>query len=153
MLSQTAEYALRAVLYLAMHTEEQPVSVDTIAEALTLPRNYLSKVLHTLAKREVLSSARGPHGGFSLAVRAGELSLLTVIEPFDQLERRRDCLLGRSRCAAGSPCAAHARWKALADHVSSFFRETTVADLIREGAVAPSKPETRDDRSSPAGRR
>lgn len=132
MISQTAEYALRAVLYLAMEQNGEPVSVETIADQLSMPRNYLSKTLHTLAKRGILTSARGPRGGFELAVPGGELSLFEVVEPFDDLERRRQCLLGRPECSDHAPCAAHHRWKALAESVSSFFRETTVEDLIRE---------------------
>lgn len=131
-LSQTAEYALRAVLYLAEQAEEDPVPVETMAEALSLPRNYLSKTLHLLAKRGVLSSSRGPGGGFGLAVPAAELSLLSVVEPFDDLERRRQCLLGRRECSDLTPCVAHHRWKEVADHVTCFFRETTVEDLLVE---------------------
>lgn len=137
MLSQTAEYALRAVLFLAGHEEDgRPVPVDRISEALDLPRNYLSKILHALAKRDVLASTRGPHGGFALATPAEELPLITVIEPFDPIEERRQCLLGRSRCSDRAPCPAHARWKEVAEGVASFFRETTVADLLEEERAA-----------------
>lgn len=137
MLSQTAEYALRAVLFLAGHEGGgRPVPVDRISDELDLPRNYLSKILHTLAKRGVLTSTRGPHGGFALAVPADELPLLTAVEAFDALEERRQCLLGRSRCSDREPCPAHARWKDVAERVSSFFRETTVADLLAEEPVA-----------------
>ena len=131
MLSQTAEYALRGVLYLAEHASERPVPVDRIAQDLDIPRNYLSKVLHTLGKRNVLLSSRGPHGGFALAIPPERLSLLEVVEPFDELDARSECLLGRTRCSDASPCAAHHRWKVVSDHVSSFFRDTTVQELIR----------------------
>lgn len=135
MLSQTAEYALRSVLYLAGHEDEALVPVDRISADLDLPRNYLSKILHALAKRGLLTSTRGPHGGFALAVPADELSLLAVIEPFDAMEERRQCLLGRSRCSDQAPCPAHARWKDVAERVGTFFRETTVEDLLAEGVV------------------
>lgn len=136
MLSQTAEYALRAVLYLAENADGEPVSVDAVAEALSLPRNYLSKTLHALAKAGVLASSRGPGGGFQLAVPADRLSLFDVVTIFDDLDSRRQCLLGRSRCSDESPCPAHEQWKAVAEQVATFFRETTVADLIESGAVA-----------------
>lgn len=135
MLSQTAEYALRAVLHLAETADGEPVSVDAIAEALSLPRNYLSKTLHALAKADVLASTRGPGGGFQLAVPAERLSLLEIVAPFDDLHRRRQCLLGRRRCADESPCPAHERWKAVAEEVATFFRDTTVADLIGKDAA------------------
>ena len=132
MLSQTAEYALRAVLYLAEHEGEHPIPVDAIAADLSIPRNYLSKILHTLAKRDLLSSSRGRGGGFALTVPAAALPLLAVIEPFDEMEGHEQCLLGRTRCSDSSPCAAHHRWKEMVDRVAEFFRETTVHDLLQE---------------------
>lgn len=136
MLSQTAEYALRAVLYLAEQADGEPVSVDTVSDALSLPRNYLSKTLHALAKAGVLASTRGPGGGFQLAVPAERLSLFEIVTPFDELDSRRRCLLGRRQCSDDAPCPAHERWKAVAEEVATFFRETTVADLIATDAAA-----------------
>lgn len=132
MISQTGEYALRAVLYLAREGHGEPVSVDVVAEALDLPRNYLSKTLHTLAKRGVLDSMRGPRGGYSLADPPDQVPLYEIVKPFDQLEERETCLMGRKKCDDRSPCAAHRAWTEVTDHVLSFFRETTVQDLLGE---------------------
>ncbi|HZD03887.1 MAG TPA: RrF2 family transcriptional regulator [Longimicrobiales bacterium] len=129
MLSQTAEYALRAVLHLAREGGRGPVRVDDIAAALDVPRNYLSKILHVLARAGILESTRGPHGGFELAHPAGDLTLADVVEEFDPLKESASCLLGRRRCDDRTPCSAHARWKEVAETVRSFFRETTVAEL------------------------
>lgn len=138
MLSQTAEYALRAVLYLARRAGDGPVRVDEVASALSVPRNYLSKILHVLARGGVLSSTRGPHGGFELAVPAESLLLADVVGAFDDLESRGVCLLGRASCSDRSPCGAHHRWKEVSEVVGSFFRDTTVAELFEEaGAGAP----------------
>lgn len=136
MLSQTAEHALRAVLYLAEEDAGRPVPVGEMAQALGIPRNYLSKILHVLARERVLVSARGKGGGFQLGAPADRLRLHAVIAPFDRLDNRRRCLLGRVECSDSRACAAHARWKGVADTVVSFFRETTVAELSR-GAVVP----------------
>lgn len=129
-LSQTAEYALRAALYMAEHGDAEPYRVTTLAEALRIPQNYLSKTMHTLARSGILTSARGKHGGFRLARPASEIPLLEVIRPFDQLEARRQCLLGRTTCSDATPCAAHARWKEVADTTAAFFRDTSLADII-----------------------
>lgn len=129
-LSQTAEYALRAALYMAEHGDAEPYRVTALAEALKIPQNYLSKTMHTLARSGVVSSMRGKHGGFRLARPASEIPLLEVIRPFDQLEARRQCLLGRPTCSDATPCAAHARWKELADRTAAFFRDTSLADII-----------------------
>ncbi|HUH12967.1 MAG TPA: Rrf2 family transcriptional regulator [Longimicrobiales bacterium] len=133
MLSDTAEYALRAVLYIAQHAEERPLRAEEIAKALAVPRNYLSKILHVLAKEKVLRSTRGPHGGFQLAVAAERLPLHRIVTPFDPMEARRTCLLGRPQCSDRNPCPAHERWKGISEQVGTFFRNTTVAALLKEG--------------------
>lgn len=129
MLSQTAEYALRAVLHLAREGSEGPVRVDDIARALDVPRNYLSKILHVLARAGLLASTRGPHGGFELASSPSELTLADVVEEFDALQERGACLLGRDRCDDRNPCPAHHRWTEVSETVLDFFRNTTVAEL------------------------
>jgi Rrf2 family transcriptional regulator, iron-sulfur cluster assembly transcription factor len=127
MLSQTAEYALRAVLYIAAH--EQLVHVDEIAAAVGVPHNYLSKTLHQLVRAGVLASARGPTGGFRLAVAADRLTLQHVVSRFADQGGRR-CLLGHGTCGEVPECAAHARWSPVATQLHEFFATTTVAALL-----------------------
>ena len=131
-LSQTAEYSLKAVLYLAEHAVECPIRASTTADALGISRDYLSKIMHRLVRAGVLTSARGRQGGFRLAVPPTELSLLAAVGPFDRIEERGSCLLGMPECSDATPCAAHQRWKATSEQLLSFFRDTTVADLLQE---------------------
>jgi Rrf2 family protein len=137
MLSQTAEYALRAVLYLAGQQPGTPVRVDQIATALALPANYLSKTLQTLARTGVLTSTRGRHGGFGLAVAPTRLTLQEVVGPFDRGVETRRCLLGNPTCSDRTGCAAHVKWKATSEQIASFFRTTMVAE------IAPPPPTSR----------
>jgi Rrf2 family protein len=131
MLSDTAEYALRAVLYIAQHGGERSLRTEEIATPLGVPRNYLSKILNTLVKRRVLTSTRGPLGGFRLAVDPERLKLYPIVEPFDALQPKRNCLLGRPQCSDRNPCPAHHRWKGISDQIADFFRLTTVGELLR----------------------
>lgn len=133
MLSRTAEYALRAVLLVAREPGGSPVGAARLAEALDIPRNYLSKTLHQLGRSGILTSSRGKAGGFQLARPAEEVTLIEIVTPFDNLPSKRYCLLGRTVCNDQTPCAAHARWKGVAERIGEFFRETTVADLVRDG--------------------
>jgi Rrf2 family nitric oxide-sensitive transcriptional repressor len=136
-LPQTAEYALRAVCYIAEHEHAGPVRVPAIAASLAAPQNYLSKILHQLGTLGVLRSVRGAQGGYRLGVPAGELRLATIVEPFLVPTERR-CIMGRTRCSDEAPCGAHFRWKAVKDAAQSFFLELTVADLLTrapEGAA------------------
>ena len=135
MLSQTAEYALRTVLYLAAAQQDTLFRAAELAEALDIPRNYLSKTLHLLARAGVLASSRGKHGGFRLAKPATALTLAEVVAPFNGPTGERICLLGRVACSDSDPCPAHGRWKAVSGQVSTFFRETMVSDLL-ESPVA-----------------
>ena len=128
LLSQTSEYALRAVLHIAARGG-RPLSVGEIAEAVGVPQNYLSKTLHQLARAGVLASARGPTGGFRLAVAPDELTLQGVVSPFAG-QRGRRCLLGHGACGEVPRCAIHERWDPVATQLRDFFTTTTVADLL-----------------------
>jgi Rrf2 family protein len=130
-ISGTSQYAIRAVVFLATHGADKPVRVVPMAAALRVPRNYLSKTLHVLARSGVLRSTRGPRGGFQLAVPPAKLTLARITDPFDNAAGRH-CLLGRARCSDDRPCPAHAHWSAVSDSLQSFFRSTTVADLLRQ---------------------
>jgi Rrf2 family protein len=135
-LSSTTQYALRAVLYVAEHGTNDPVPVDAIAADLRVPRNYLSKTLHALARAGILRSGRGPRGGFRLARAPHLISLGDVAAPFDDVGERK-CLLGRTTCGWKQPCSAHPRWEAIAVAQQDFFRHTTIADLLGEIAGRP----------------
>lgn len=140
MLSQTSEYALRAALYLAMRGGGGSVKLEQIASALDVPRNYLSKTLHQLARAGVLSSERGPSGGFRLAHPPELLTLHQVVSPFDPARLARRCILGKGECSDATPCAAHDRWKTVAEPMREFFGGTTLADLVAGTARLPEIP-------------
>jgi Rrf2 family protein len=146
LLPQTAEYALRAVLHVAARADQDvPVNVGDIAAALDVPRNYLSKTLHQLARAGILHSTRGPSGGFRLARAADRIPLAEVIAPFAPAgdADRSLCLLGRGHCRDSTPCAAHWRWKGVTQRMTHFFDETTVADLLRPVPAAPRRAKVR----------
>ena len=153
MLSQTAEYALRTVLFIAGHADEGPARAEEMAASLRIPRTYLSKTLHRLAQAGVLTSTRGRGGGFLLARRPEDIPLLAVVGLFDQIEPRRQCLLGRPVCSDQHACEAHVQWKDVSERVARFFSDTSVADLMGSGDP---RPGARDARASgtrkPAGR-
>ncbi|HSJ23138.1 MAG TPA: Rrf2 family transcriptional regulator [Longimicrobiales bacterium] len=130
MLNQSADHALRAVLFVARQAEDVPCSADLIASTLDVPRNYLGKLLNTLAQTGVLLSTRGPRGGFRLAMDPASLPLARIVEPFHRLPERRTCLLGNGACDPDNPCESHDRWQAMTDHLTQFFERTTVATML-----------------------
>jgi Rrf2 family protein len=128
-LSSTAQQAIHAVLCVAREGGA-PLRVDGIAAATGFPRNYLSKTLHLLSRAGVLTSERGPRGGFRLAHAPERLTLAVVIAPFSRPGLR--CLLGRPTCGDRNPCAAHSRWSEVARTMEEYFGTTTIADLLRD---------------------
>lgn len=132
--SQTAEYALRAVLYIARQPADSLVPVVEIARVLHVPERYLARVLNGLRRTGVLQSVRGAHGGFRLAGPAGAVTLLEVVTPFEPVGEAPPCLLRGQRCGDGGRCSAHDAWYGVAGQVRDFFHDTTIEDLIRDGA-------------------
>lgn len=131
MFSDTAEYALRAAFCLAEHQGSGPRTAAEVAERLRVPPNYLSKILHALARADVVKSSRGKRGGFELSRHPEDISLLSVVSVFDSIDARRWCLLGREECSDERACPVHARWGKLGDEIARFVRETTLADLAK----------------------
>lgn len=132
MLSRTARYGLKAAVHIAEQRDSSPARVEDLSRALDVPRNYLSKILHRMARAGLLNSTRGRGGGFKLRRDPGTVTLREVIEclePTDVFDVQ--CLLGRPACSDADPCTAHGRWCAVRDEISRFFAETTLADLAR----------------------
>lgn len=130
MLSSTSDYALRAILVLAREYEGHPVPADEIARATGAPRNYLAKTLNALAKAGIVTSARGPQGGFALAIAPDVLTISQVIDCFDEPRAHLRCLLGAVPCDALNPCKAHQRWAAITAARRAPLVTTSIADLL-----------------------
>lgn len=130
MLTRTAEYAVRAVVLLARHYGERPVSADEIASRLGAPRNYLSKTLNALTHRGILTSARGPGGGYALAIAPNALSVAAIADVFaDAKPGGARCLLDDSLCDPTHPCSAHQRWTEIALNAREPLLRTAIGEL------------------------
>jgi Rrf2 family transcriptional regulator, iron-sulfur cluster assembly transcription factor len=130
MLNQSAEYALRATLYMANLGPDKAYKATAVADALGMPANYLSKIMHELVRKRVLKSVRGPTGGYSLAIAPAELPIEKIIEPFQDLGPRAHCLMGDRKCDRKRPCAAHERWGRFKESLAASLQQTTLADML-----------------------
>ena len=130
MLNQTADYALRATLYMAHNGADRSYKATAVADALGLPANYLSKIMYELVRARVLTSVRGPTGGYTLAIPAARLSIDRIVAPFQDLEPRRKCLMGNRRCDMKNPCIAHQHWSEIKNNFTSTLQNTTLATLL-----------------------
>lgn len=133
LLSQTTRYALQAAVLLAeRHDADVAVSVAEMAQVLDIPRNYLSKTLHQLARNGILTSERGPKGGFRLATAPDRIRLAEIVEPVEPGFSERHCLLGRATCSDDDPCPAHGEWREVSGKFTRFLEETSLAQLVRD---------------------
>jgi Rrf2 family protein len=132
--SQTCEYALRAITYLARQGDA-PVLTKDIADSMHIPHQYLQKILRELVRKGVLTSARGVGGGFRLSRPAAKIRLAEVIEPFDDLMRRTSCPFGNPLCGQSNPCPVHDRWGQVVGAYQAFLASTTVRDLVADSAA------------------
>jgi Rrf2 family protein len=135
MISQTAEYALRAIVFLA--DQEGAQTTQQISKVTRVPAGYLSKVMQSLAKAGLVNSQRGLHGGFTLARPADALTVWEVVDAVDPIERIRTCPLGLKSHGA-KLCPMHRRLDDAAALVENAFRNSTVRELLDE--PSPSKP-------------
>ncbi|HIF32864.1 MAG: Rrf2 family transcriptional regulator [Pirellulaceae bacterium] len=129
MLSQTVEYALRAVVFLADKVESQ--KTGQIAEATKVPPAYLSKVLQGLCRVEILRSQRGIGGGMSLAKKPEEITILDVVNAVEPIGRIDSCPLGLKEHGV-QLCALHRRLDNALAMVEDAFRNTTLAEVLSD---------------------
>lgn len=130
MLSQTVEYALRAVVYLADQAPEARATGE-IAEATRVPSAYLSKVLQHLNRAGIVRSRRGVGGGMTLAKRPEDISILEVVNAVDPVQRIRECPLGLEAHGVNL-CPLHRRLDNALAMVEDAFGRTTLAEVLAE---------------------
>ncbi|MBI1357763.1 MAG: Rrf2 family transcriptional regulator [Acidobacteria bacterium] len=132
MFSQTAEYALRAVVCLADAAPAARTS-QQIAELTQAPRDYLSKILQALGRADLVAAQRGKRGGFSLTRAAEEITLYDVLEAVDPIPRIRRCPLGL-RAHRTQLCPLHRRLDSAMESVERELRGATIAEMMRPDA-------------------
>jgi Rrf2 family protein len=145
-LSQTVEYALRAMLHLASR-EGEVISADRIADTTDIPAGYLAKIMRDLVVAGQVLSFRGPGGGFSLARDPARVTLLDIVNAVDPIVRIDRCPLRRP-CREGL-CALHRRLDDAVAVMERSLSSTTLADLMSgEGRMPRGTPPRRESRDA-----
>ncbi|MCC7349156.1 MAG: Rrf2 family transcriptional regulator [Phycisphaerales bacterium] len=129
MLTQTGEYALRAMVYMARKPGEGFCGVKEIAASTGVPANYLAKILQQLARSKVLDSQKGFGGGFRLNRPREEITLFDVIDPLERVEKFDQCVLGQRLCNDQVACPLHETWKAIRGQYLGSLHSTTLQDI------------------------
>ena len=130
MLSQTSEYALRAMSCLA-YAPDELTPTPVLAKYTKVPSNYLAKVLQLLAQSDLIIGRRGVGGGYRLAKPADTISMLDVVNAIDPVKRIESCPLGLPN-HGGTLCALHRAMDDAAKHMLETFGGVSMADLVAD---------------------
>ena len=128
--SKTCEHGIRALSYL---TARQPAGelclVDEIAEAEGIPRSFTSKILGDLVRAGMLTSSRGPGGGYALARDPNVVSLLDIVEIIDGARQVDRCAVGLDACNETAPCPLHDKFAPLRRSIRAYLEGTSLAEM------------------------
>jgi Rrf2 family protein len=130
MLSNSSKYALKAVLYLILHSDEHhKLQVREISENTNIPKAYSGKLLQALARQNIISSSRGPKGGFFINAANRKQSVMKIIETIDGRWKLDYCIIGIEDCNEEKPCPLHDLITSSRQQMIRAFEETSLEDL------------------------
>jgi Rrf2 family transcriptional regulator, iron-sulfur cluster assembly transcription factor len=129
--SKSAEYAIRAMTFLAALPPGRLAGAKEISEAEGIPMAFLWKILQNLARRRLIRSFKGLRGGYELAQPAESLTLNMVVEATDGADKLGQCVLGLPHCSDENACPLHETWKDVRVNMMAILHEKTLADLVR----------------------
>jgi Rrf2 family iron-sulfur cluster assembly transcriptional regulator len=129
--SRSAEYAIRAFVYLAQVPDGKYAMVKNIAEECEIPTHFLAKILQQLARKGFLRSSKGPTGGFALRKSPDDITLLELVDAIDGLAEYERCPSGMTECNDEAPCGMHESWKELRSRIIGYLEGTTISDVAR----------------------
>ena len=135
MLSNTSKYAIRAVIYLGLNAgEEKKIGIKEISKDLKIPTPFLGKILQTLAKHKLLSSTKGPHGGFGLGKAAEDIYLLDIVDIIDGLDLFKKCLITLEDCSEEKKdqCSLHDKYLEIRNSLFNLFQKENISELVEE---------------------
>jgi Rrf2 family protein len=132
MISKSCQYALRAVVYVASKADEKTkLNVKQIAREIHAPEAFTAKLLQTLNKHQVITSLKGPYGGFFIEEHQAAQPILNIVHAIDGLQVFSACGLGLKQCSEKRPCPFHDDYKLLREKMLSTFRRMTIKKLAK----------------------
>lgn len=127
--SATIEYAIRALAHISTLEEGERILARDLADVTGVPRQFLGKILHRLARAELLNSAKGRGGGFRLAQPAGDVNVHDVVQALDGIDVTQRCVVGLADCNDEQPCPMHEEWKHFKKQLMEKVFAMTLTDL------------------------
>jgi Rrf2 family protein len=134
MFSKACEYALRAALYISVKgVKGSRLGIPEIAKKIDAPVAFTAKILQTLSREGIISSIKGPNGGFFIGPNAQPVSLAAIVKAIDGSDDvLHTCTLGLKECSDKFPCPIHHEVKHYKEHLRKVMREATVQGLAND---------------------
>jgi Rrf2 family protein len=131
MFSKACQYGIKASVYIASQSElGNRVSLREIAYNVNSPEAFTAKILHQLAKQNILTSLKGPTGGFEIPKgRAAQIKLSNIVSAIDGDSIYVGCALGFDRCDARQPCPMHNKFVDIRDNLREMLENTSLLEL------------------------
>ena len=133
-ITRQADYAVRAVIYLARKDDTERSATSTIAEEQHIPPSFLAKIISQLSIAGLLHTSRGARGGVTLARDPKEITLLEVVEAIDGPIQLNECVGDEGTCSFDGECPLRSVWCEAQDELVKRLRSTNFADLMMETA-------------------
>ena len=133
-LTTKGRYAVTAMLDLALHKNQGPVSLSDISSRQAISLSYLEQLFSKLRRSELVSSVRGPGGGYELKRSSGEIFIAQIIDAVDESVDTTKCQ-GAGDCQGGETCLTHYLWEDLSEQIHTFLESISLADLVAKNEV------------------
>lgn len=131
-MSTKAQYAVRAMVNLNLHSEGEPVSLRDISLRESISLTYLEQLFVKLRRGHIVKSVRGPGGGYLLARPAQEIQVDEIIDSVEESLVPVSCMDQKNGCACDDQCVTHNVWHGLGERIRQFLSSITLADLTDE---------------------
>lgn len=152
-LTTKGRYAVTAMLDLAVHAQAGPIKLVDISDRQGISLSYLEQLFARLRKQRLVSSFRGPGGGYQLARSMHHINVAEVITAVNESIDATRCM-GRGNCHHGETCLTHHLWMDLSEQLQHFLRDITLGDLVERHhrrTRAPADTETITIKAAPGG--
>ena len=133
-LTTKGRYAVTAMLDLALHSSERPVSLADISQRQGISLSYLEQLFSKLRRNSLVSSVRGPGGGYRLSRDGGDIFVAQIIDAVNDTFDATGCG-GKADCQQGEVCLTHHLWCDLSDQIHGFLSEISLSNLLEKREV------------------
>ncbi len=132
MFSKACEYGIRALTVIAeAGHESRKIGIKEVCKQAKTPESFTAKILQNLVKKKIISSQKGPAGGFYISRNLDEITLYDIVEAIDGNDVFVKCGLGLSECNAKKPCPLHNKFEVVRSQLHQMCNNNTLADLVK----------------------